>query len=186
MAEQEKTRDSSARIQVIVALIGLAGVIVTALLSNWSNIFQKKPASPKPPAQTTSGSDTSPRKSEHPVHSSGRLIVRGTYSYDLDTGVEATSGTDFRWEIADNVRRFLTPANGAAFFVAGGRDFESVRWSEMERFPYSTDKIRADNNNSNQIPAGTVVAFKTHQGRLGKFIVDDYGYNLTIRWRTYD
>ncbi len=100
--------------------------------------------------------------------------------------MEATSGTDFRWEIADNVRRFLTPANGAAFFVAGGRDFESVRWSEMERFPYSTDKIRADNNNSNQIPAGTVVAFKTHQGRLGKFIVDDYGYNLTIRWRTYD
>jgi hypothetical protein len=196
MPEQEKTRDSSSRVQIIIALIGLAGVIATAFIANWSNIFPKKPATPTPNV-TSSATPTSGigKKSERPVHSSGRLIVRGTYSYDLDAGVEINmggdlgterTGGDFQWEIVDTVRRFVTPANGAAFFVVGGRDFESIRWSEMEHFPYSTGKIRADSNNSNQIPAGTVVAYKTNEGRLGKFIVDQYGYNLTIRWRTYD
>ncbi len=186
MADQETKRDSTARVQIIVAVIGLAGVIAAALISNWSTIF--KPAQPTPAvtSSTTSGSGTPPKKSERPIHSSGRLVVRGTYFYDLDTGTETTAGADFQWEIVDNVRRFLTPANGAAFFVIGGRDFESIRWSDMEKYPYSPGKIRADNDNANQIPAGTVVAFKTGEGRLGKLIVDQYGYNLTIRWRTYD
>ena len=195
MADQETKRDSSARVQIIVALIGLAGVIVTALIANWNNIFPKKPGSPVPVPSQTIGSGTSPKKSERPVHSSGRLIVRGTYLYDLDAGIEIITGAnfgaertraDFQWEMVDNVRRFITPTNGAEFFVVGGRDFESVRWSDMEHFPYSAGKIPANNNNSNQIPAGTVVAYKTNEGRLGKFIVDEYGYNLTIRWRTYD
>jgi hypothetical protein len=56
----------------------------------------------------------------------------------------------------------------------------------MEHFPYSPAKIDGSNNASNRIPPGTVVAYKTNEGRLGKFIVDEYGYNLTIRWRTYD
>lgn len=193
MADQETKRDSSARVQIIVALIGLAGVVATALFANWNNIFPKKPDQSASSAATSSSSGTasSTKKSERPVHSSGRLTVRGTYSYDLDAGTETDTGgdrstADFQWEIIDKVKRFVTPANGAAFFVVGGRDFESIRWSEMEHFPYSTERIRADNNNSNQIPRGTVVAYKTNEGRLGKFIVDDYGSNLTIRWRTYD
>jgi hypothetical protein len=197
VADQETKRDSSSRVQIIVALIGLAGVIATALISNWDKIFPKKSDQPTSPVTTSStpGTGTPAKKSERPVHSNGPLVIRGTYSCDLDAGVEVNAGADmgvartkadFQWEIVDNVRRFVTPANGAAFFVVGARDFESVRWSEMERFPYSTERIRADSNNSNQIPRGTVVAYKTNEGRLGKFIVDEYGYNLTIRWRTYD
>jgi hypothetical protein len=103
---------------------------------------------------------------------------------DLDTGAETTTGADFWWEQVTPVKRSLTPKNGASFFVLGIREFESVRYSEMERYPYSSEKI--DASDSNKLPRGTVVAYRTNEGRLGKFIVDEYGYNLTIRWRTFD
>ena len=187
MADPETKRDSSARVQIIVALIGLAGVIATAVIANWSTIFHPGPSQATPPAKSsTPPGKVDPPKSERPVHSSGRLMVRGTYSCDLDTGTETQDGADFFWEQQTATIRFLTPKNGASFYVIGLTNFESVRWSDMERFPYSTDRIPASADNSNRIPAGTVVAYKTNEGRLGKFIVDDYGFNLTIRWRTYN
>jgi hypothetical protein len=187
MAEPEKTRDSSSRVQIMVALIGLAGVIATALIANWNNIFPRKAAAPAPAAATSTAPQSGTgKKSERPIHSSGRLLVRGAYTYDLDNGAETLAGADFLWEQQTAVLRSLTPMNSAAFYVVGPAEFESVRWSDMERFPYSTAKIPANTGSSNRIPAGTVVAFKTNKGRLGKFIVDEYGVNLTLRWRTYD
>ena len=193
MADPETRRDSSARVQIIVALIGLAGVVATALISNWSNIFPRK--APEPTSATTSsgaqsGSSKRPDRpiqgAERPVHSSGHMVIRATYLYDLDTGTEQPAGADFWWEHKTMETWFLTPQNGAAFYVVGPKEFEAVRWSEMEHFPYSSEKINATNGPTNLIPAGTVVAYRTSEGRLGKFIVDDYGFNLAIRWRTYD
>jgi hypothetical protein len=186
MADPETKRDSSSRVQIIVAVIGLAGVIATALISNWNSIFPKKPAPTAPPTVTTSTGSGGTKKSERPVHSSGRLVVRGTYLYDLDMGAETNAGADFQWEQATKVGRSITPMNGASFYVVGAREFELIRWSDMERFPYSAAKIDGSDNANNRIAPGTVVAYKTNEGRLGKFIVDAYGYNLTIRWRTYD
>lgn len=186
MADQETRSGSSARAQIIIALIGLAGVVATALIANWNNIFKSSTSVPAPVASPNPGGSGPAKKAERAVHSSGRMTVRGTYLYDLDAGLETKAGADFQWEIYDNVKRNLAPMNGASFFVVGQKEFESIRWSEMEHFAYSAEKIRADNDNSNRIPAGTVVAYKTSEGRLGKFIVDEYGYNLTIRWRTYD
>ena len=186
MANPETKRDSSNRVQIIVAIIGLAGVIATALISNWSNIFPKKPTQPTPPVVTTSPGSGGTKKSERLVHSSGRLMIRGTYLYDLDTGTETNAGADFQWEQQTKVEREITPMNGARFFVVGAKEFESIRWSDMEHFPYSAAKIDGSDNANNNVPPRTVVAYKTNEGRLGKFIVDEYGYNLTIRWRTYD
>ena len=180
MPDQETKNGSSARVQIIVALIGLAGVVATALIANWKNVFSKPATMATPvPASTMPSASASTKKSEHPVHSNGRLVVRATHSYNLDAGLETTAGADFKWDISDEAQHSFVPLNGAAFFVIGQKEFESIRWSEMEHFPYSTDKI-------NRILPGTVVAYKTGQGRLGKLIVDDYGDNLTIRWRTYD
>ena len=186
MADPETKRDSSNRIQILVALIGLAGVIATALISNWNNIFPKKPAPPTPPVVSTSTGSGGTKKSERPIHSSGRLTIRGTYLYDLDTGSETNAGADFQWEQETKVLRSITPMNGAGFYVVGGKEFESIRWSDMERFPYTAAKIDGSDNANNRIPPGTIVAYKTNEGRLGKFIVDNYGDNITIRWRTYD
>jgi hypothetical protein len=120
------------------------------------------------------------------VHSSGRLTIRGTWSCDLDSGAETSAGADFWWEQDTNVRRYLVPKNGAGFFVVGIRDFESVKYADLERFQYSSQKIDASNQTYNQIPQRTVVAYKTNEGRFGKLIVDEYGYNLTIRWMTFE
>lgn len=120
------------------------------------------------------------------VHSSGRLTIRGTWSCDLDSGAETSAGADFWWEQDTNVKRYLVPKNGAGFFVVGIRDFESVKYADLERFQYSSQRIDASNLTYNQIPQRTVVAYKTNEGRFGKLIVDEYGYNLTIRWMTFE
>jgi hypothetical protein len=43
------------------------------------------------------------------------LQIRGTYSCDLDTGVETSTGRDFWWEILSSTSRRLTPTNSAKF-----------------------------------------------------------------------
>jgi hypothetical protein len=196
MADPETKQDSSTRVQIIVAVIGLLGVIATAVISNWNTLFPKPATSTSAATSTGSaagGQPPSPAKRPpkgpgRAVHSQGKLEIRGTWSYDLDEGVQASAGVapDFFWEQATNVNRYITPESGAAFFVVGIRDFRSVTWTEMENFPYSSEKINASDLPSNQIPKGTVVAYRTKQKRLGKFIVETYGHNLTIRWITYD
>ena len=124
--------------------------------------------------------------SDRPVHSNGRLIIRGTWSCDLDSGAETSTGADFFWEQATGVKRYLVPKNGAGFFVVGIRTFESVKYADLQRFQYSSQNIDGSNLAYNQIPQGTVVAYRTNEGRLGKLIIDEYGYNLTIRWVTFE
>lgn len=204
MPEPKETRDSASRVQVTVALIGLLGVIATALISNWNHIFPRNApvttASVTPAA--TSGSapakkierppqdtDRPEPGSVRPVHSNGHMVIRATYLYDLDSGMQedvVNGVADLWFERQTEKTRFLTPEHGAAFYVVGAVEFESVKWSEMEHFPYSTEKINATDGPLNRIPSGTVVAYRTHTGRLGKLIVDEYGSNLNIRWRTFD
>jgi hypothetical protein len=185
MAETGNPRDSSGRTQIIIALIGLAGVVATALITNWNNIPSRKSSPTPSKAASPAPAPNFGRKSERTVHSSGRLTVRGTYTCDLDEGKESPSGADFQWRQQNSVVRSIAPMNGAMFFVVGQKEFESVRWSDMERFPYSAAPIPGNANRS-QIPPGTIVAYKTSEGRLGKFIVDGLGSDLSIRWRTFD
>ncbi len=203
MAASEDTGNSSARIQIIVALIGLLGVVGTALIANWNNIFPKPtPAStssststPTPTSSTSAAKpitsistppDSHSRSPKEPmIYSSGQAVVRGTWSWDLDLGSQNTAGGDFWWDQQTATTRYLTPKNGAVFFVVGMRDFNSLSYSDLERFPFSGQKIDASNAVNNSIPTNTVVAYRTNEGRLGKFLVVDYGYNLTIRWVTY-
>lgn len=50
------------------------------------------------------------------IYSSGEnLVIRGTYSCDLDLGKESGAKTDFWWAINNDVERFLTPQNNAVF-----------------------------------------------------------------------
>ena len=188
MGAPEGGRDSSTRIQIVVALIGLLGVIAAALISNWSSIFPKPAA--VPPANSTSSSTSSTtstpagKKTERAVYSSGQLVVRGTWRCDLDVGAEDKTG-DFWWELDTKVERSLTPENGAVFFVVGLRDFDSLKYADLEHFQYSPEKIEANDDASNNLKKRTVVAYRTKQGRLGKFVVVDYGPDLTIRWITY-
>lgn len=44
------------------------------------------------------------------------LKIRGTWSCDLDSGLESSSGADFWWRQDTSTTRYLVPQNGALFF----------------------------------------------------------------------
>ena len=120
------------------------------------------------------------------VYTEGQIVIRGTWSCDLDAGSETTSGADFFWEQVNGVERYLVPRGGARFSVLGRRDFHSVSYADLTKLNYSEDKINASNATYNRIPQGTVVAAVTNEGRHSKFLITEYGYNLGISWVTYD
>jgi hypothetical protein len=184
MATSEGTRDSGARIQILVAVIGLVGVIAAALIANWNGLFRGSATAP--PAASLSSS-TGEKKAERPVFSSGELMVRGGWHCDLDAGAETDVAADFWWQQETAEKRSLTPEDGATFYVVGIRDFDSLKFAELEHFSYAAKPIDGgDVKEENDVPRGTVVAYRTKQGRLGKFVVESYGHNLTIRWVTYE
>lgn len=50
------------------------------------------------------------------LHSKGdNLVIRGTYSCDLDSGKETQTSRDFWWQQVSATERYLTPQNGANF-----------------------------------------------------------------------
>ncbi len=122
------------------------------------------------------------------VYSQGQFQVRGTWGCDLDIGKETyveDPSTDFQWSQQTAVERYISPRNGAKFHVIGKVDFNSIKYSQLKSYSYSSDKINGSDNASNQIPQGTVVAAITNTGRYCKFRIDTYGYTLTITYLTY-
>jgi thiol-disulfide isomerase/thioredoxin len=91
----------------------------------------------------------------------------------------------------------MTPAGKELFahtcrYVASLADqqpqkvFESMRRHDLAALEYSERKINGSDNENNELRAGTILAARTSEGRYCKFMIQDYGYNLLIRWVTYD
>jgi hypothetical protein len=123
------------------------------------------------------------------IYSQGQVTINGTYSCDLDTGTQVNltdPGQDFKWDQISSVERYIEPGHGAQFHVIGIVDFASIGYSDLLGYSYSSENINGSNDSSNQIPAGTVVAAITNEGRYNKFRIDVYGYVLTITWLTYE
>ena len=113
-----------------------------------------------------------------------QLVIHGTWSCDLDlgveTGVDNREDRDFWWEQETDIERYLTPKNDAVFSIIGLEEFDSIGYTDLVQLNYSSQKIEGSANANNQIPQGTIVATITNEGRYGKFIIEDIGYNLTI------
>ena len=123
------------------------------------------------------------------VYSQGQVRIRGTWSCDLDLGNEtrhAGPTRDFQWDQITEVERYLAPKNGAQFHVVGIVDINSIGYSDLRGYSYSTESISGSDDASNQLPEGTVVAAVTNEGRYSKFRIDVNGYHLTITWLTYN
>lgn len=176
------------------AIIGGFLAIATASSSPWwwDKLFPSRtsettvppPTVPLQPAVSKPGFEASALQKPF---SQGSLVVHGTWNYDLDLGIqtEDPSRADFWWEQKTNVERSLVPKNGATFLVIGIRDFDSFGYTELTQLNFSAEVIRGDATAYNRVPQGTVVAYRTKQGRLGKFRIENYGYDLTIQWVTF-
>jgi len=121
------------------------------------------------------------------VFSNGETTLPGTWLFDLDNGaVTATNPTaDLFWEQETDTKRSLNPMNGALLALVGQRDFDSLELQMLKGLDYLSDNIRADNDLSNAIPNGTVLAYKTKHGRYGKLLIENYAYNLKVKWLTF-
>jgi hypothetical protein len=66
-----------------------------------------------------------------------------------------------------------------------GDDFTCLSPEEIAAIPLSTSQIDGSDA-TNDLPDGTIVVYLTNEGRYGKLQVITWGYNLTIKWVTYD
>jgi hypothetical protein len=120
------------------------------------------------------------------VQSKGSTILKGTWTFDLDTGTQGpATGADIWWEQVNNVVRFLVPQGGAMLAHMGSPNFDAVSLQTLQSQPYTTNPINGSNNASNKLTPGTVIAIKTSAGRYAKMRINSYGYNLGISWVTY-
>lgn len=119
--------------------------------------------------------------------SSGNTILKGTWSFDLDTGAEGGLGPafDIWWEQQTAVLRRMTPLNSAQIVNLGAVDFNSITPDTLFSLSYSSAPIIGNNDASNQLVTGDVFAVHTDQGNYAKVKVVSYGYNMQIQWVTY-
>lgn len=109
MADNEKDKTQGYRIQVIVALIGLTGVIGVALIENWDNLFSSQNAQNPVPAQPSIESpvtEPSPDNSQQCIDTTAENLLQASQSGDLDKvqnflscGVDPNSGAVWQQEL---------------------------------------------------------------------------------------
>lgn len=124
----------------------------------------------------------------HPatVASSGTAVLKGTFSFDLDAGVESPGpGMDIWWEQQTNVLRQMVPQNSAGIVNLGAVNFAALDSANLQSLPYASTPIVGNNNATNKLVVGDVFAVRTNLGNYAKVKVLAYGYNLTIQWVTY-
>lgn len=125
--------------------------------------------------------------------SSGTDVIQGTYTYDFDAGrggepgAEAPDGTDdVWWEIVDREgTRYLVPRNGARIALVGDANFADVEPETLASYDYGTERI-SGSDGDNDLTAGTVFAVRTNQGNYAKVEVTSHGYDLSVRYETYE
>lgn len=64
--------------------------------------------------------------------------------------------------------------------------FGSISLSDIQSASLSSAGINGNNDASNQMKTGTMIVYKTRNGKYGKLVIAEYGYNLRIKWRTYN
>ena len=122
------------------------------------------------------------------VVSSGTTVLRGTFSFNFDNGVQgglSTPGVDVFWQQHTSVRRSMDPRNGAELALVGTASFGSITPAVLQSLPYSSAPLNGNNNATNQLTTGTVFAVRTSSGNYAKVRVVRYGYNMRIQWVTY-
>jgi hypothetical protein len=188
-ADGETTKSTPLR-RATAWVLGVAGLIaaITVLATNSENLLAVFSGS-KQTSKANSGpaSPAASDRADPAAFSNGETIIRGTWYFDLDNGVTAINrpDADLFWEQETDIKRTLNPMNGALFALVGQRDFDSLKLQTLKGLDYLSNNIRADNDVSNAIPSGTVLAYKTKHGRYGKLLIENYDYDLKVKWLTF-
>lgn len=60
-------------------------------------------------------------------------------------------------------------------------EFDTIKLEEIKSAHLSSARI-----NGNNIPASTILLYRSSEGRYGKLLIKTHGYNLTLKWRTFN
>lgn len=137
------------------------------------------------------------------VVSSGSGAIRGTFSFDFDTGIEGDftldPGVDVFWWQATSTQRgmvpltstFLAPlgvtrdsVHSAGIVNLGAVDFSTITPAFLQSLAYGSAPINGNDDASNLLIPGDVFAVRTSDGNYAKVEVLTYGYNLQVQWVT--
>jgi len=111
--------------------------------------------------------------------------LHGTYSFDFDSGTETQSGADVWWDQQTDTVRSLDPQSEAAIVNLGAVDLGSLSCDVLRSEPYASAPIDGNNDGTNHLTDGDVFAVRTDQGNYAKVQVVSYGYDLELRFETY-
>lgn len=114
----------------------------------------------------------------------GTGVIRGTYMFDFDAGIETAGrdAADVWWEQQTATARRMTPLNGATLCPMGIVAYEPLGLSDLLNLPYGMNPIAGNVSGTNFLVDGSVFAVHTRTGKYAKVQVQQYGYDLQIRW----
>jgi hypothetical protein len=123
------------------------------------------------------------------IHSTGDAVIKGTFHFDFDNGsggttaVPAGDTADMKWDRLTAVASQLDPEHGAKFAAMGVVDFGAVTKAQVLTLALSSASI-----SHTALPAGTVVAYRTNAGRIGKFRIEGFSGNqdMAVAWVTWE
>jgi serine/threonine protein kinase len=138
-------------------------------------------ATPSPTPTNTPTPTPSPTPTPVPIVSAGSGVLPGTKLFSFDLGAVVTSGADVLWHIYNPTTvRTLDPRRSAKLANMGVVDFNSITAAQLKGLTYTATPIRGKD-----LATGDVFAVFTNGGNHAKVRVFSYGYNLKIRWVTY-
>lgn len=114
-------------------------------------------------------------------------IAQGSF-FDLDRGdSRAPSETgDLFLDARTSVERYLVSWSSASLAVIGNRDFERVTLAALKRADFGQGSVNASRDGRNALPAGTVLAVQTNEGRFGMLRVNESrGDYVDFEWITF-
>ena len=90
------------------------------------------------------------------VVSQGTATLKGTWTFDLDAGVEGGPGpnVDIWWDQQTTVLRQMVPQNSAKIINLGVVDFNTITANGLQNLTYVTTPIPGNDNATNKLVAG--------------------------------
>jgi len=103
---------------------------------------------------------------------------------------------NFIWRLSEKVSRGFTLISPIVMFlfcftilfVSGSfaGTFENITLADIKSATLDSQNLNGSNDQNNQLPVGTILLYKTNEGRYGKLEILSYGYDLSVKWITYD
>lgn len=106
------------------------------------------------------------------THSTGQRVLNQTYTINFDNGQIGGGGVDLWLQAPNQIVRLLTPRNGAKFSIGPNQR----GYNGCKNASFSTNAMPLIT-----VPEGTYVCYKTSQGRIGEFRMNDVDRSPTTK-----